>query len=886
MPHTDENPDAAELPRLPAALLRLLLPYAERDEVLGDLAAEHRERVRAEGKRAAAVWAWRQVLASVPSLVGRGWWRGWSGFEPRSNRWKPGGAMFESWGRDLRYALRRLRSRPTYAVLTVLTLSLGVAGTSAVYSIAKRLLLEPLPARAEEEVAVFWMEGSWSEAEFLHLRPEIQGFRSLAAFRERDVPMQPGDGPARLVKGVAGTAELFQVLGVSPALGPGFGPGDDRVGAEPVAVLSHSLWRDLGGDPSIVGRVVELGGVSRTVVGVMPEGFWFPDPTVRVWLSNQLDPDDFSGNWGIVGRFRPGVGIASMDGELARLMGVMHERFDYPEGEWDKRVDPELIPLRERLVGPVRPAVLATLGAMAMILLVACVNVSALMLGQMDSRETELAVRSALGAERRQLLQQLVVEALVIGALAGMLGAGLALLGFRFLVGALPLGALAETATVDWPLFWAAIAIALAAAVVVALAPGISLARSDLQTRLTKARTGGVAGRGSRLESGLVVAQVALVLLMAAGAGLLIRSVRNLRAIDPGVAVEGLAVVDVVMPSATEVVRQREIVRDAIEAVQAIPGVESVAATQRLPLRGSSDNWGMGVESRPELEDVTTAFRIVTPGYFETMGIRVLSGRGLLDTDRRVDLEEGTVVVNQALVDAYFPGMDPLGQRIAFMERWDRIVGVVENAAESGLSPDPVPTRYVVSEQVPFALLPGQSLVVRMREGREPAEVLDDARRAIQGRVPEVAIQDLTTMRNVFDRAIGPARQVMSLLALLSGLALVLGTIGVYGVVSHFVTRRRRDWGIRIALGMTPARVVRQIVGRGGVLVGTGIALGLVGFLVLARLLASFLYGVGTADPLALVGATAILLGAGLLAAFLPARRASRIDPALVLREQ
>lgn len=790
--------------------------------------------------------------------------------------------MFENLGQDLKYALRRLRTRPTYTFLTVLTLSLGVAGSAAVYSIAKKLLMEPLPVRAEEEIVNFWMEGSWSEAEFLFMRPEIQGFESLALYRRMDVPMQPGDGPARLITGAAATAELFQVLGVNPAVGPGFRPGDDRAYAEPVVVLSHSLWRELGGDPSIVGSRIELAGENYTVVGVMPQGFWFPDPAVRIWLANPLDANDHSGNWGIVGRLSPGIAPKALQGELNRFMAAMDERFDYPEGQWDKRVNPTLTPLRERLVGSVRPAVLATLGAMALILLIACVNVAALMLGQMDSREAELAVRSALGAERGQLLRQLTVEALAIGALSGLVGAGLAAIGFRVLVGALPLGALAESATIDWPLFAAAIAIALGAALLVALAPGFSLARSDLQRRLTRART---SGRGGRLESGLVVAQVALVLLMAAGAALLIRSVHNLRAIDPGIEVEGRAVVDLVLPTTIEPARRSQRVREVVAAVDALPGVRSAAAAQMIPLRASGNNWGIKVEGREVPDGVTTAFRPVTPGYLETMGIELRNGRMLRESDRNAEAEEGVVVINQALADRLFPGEDPLGRRISFMDRWDRIVGVVENAAEAGLSAEPVPARYMTHEQVPW-LLPIESVVFRMESGRDPASMLDAARRAIQATAPTVAIQDLTTMENVFDRAIGPARQVMSLLALLGALALVLGTIGVYGVVSHFVTRRKRDWGIRIALGMRPGRVIQRIVGHGGALVGAGIVLGLAGFLVLARLLASFLYGVGTADPLALTGATAILLAAGLLAAYIPARRASRIDPAVVLREE
>jgi putative ABC transport system permease protein len=792
--------------------------------------------------------------------------------------------MFESWGQDVRYALRRLRMRPMYTALAVLTLSLGVAGTAAVFGVAKRLLLEPLPYRAEGELAVFWFPLSWSEAEFLHIRPEVQGFRSLAAIRPADVTLERGDGPARLLPGISATAELFQVLGVSPAMGPGFRPGDDRQGAEPVAVLSHSLWRELGGDPSIVGQRVELSGTPRTVVGVMPEGFWFPDPTVRVWLAEELDPENQNGNYTLLGRMPPGTDIAAMQGPLEHITGMLGERFDYPE-QWDLTKDPNLTPLREHLVGSVRPSLLAMLAAMAVILLISCVNVAALMLGQVDSRGTELAVRSALGAGRHRILQQLVVESLVIGAFAGLVGAGLAFVGFRFLTAALPLGALAETATVDWSLFGAAIGIALLAATAVALAPGISVTRGNLQTRLVRTRTGGIAGRGGRLESGLVIAQVALVLLTAAGAALLIRSVDNLRAIDPGVDVEGRAVVEVLLPATTESAARPRMLQELMATMENLPGVASAAAVQRLPLRGGGDNWGIGIEGQPNRQQSTTIFRMVTPEYFETMGIRLRSGRALQAADRSA-VDEGVVVINRALADKYFPGMDPLGQRIGFMnDRWDRIVGVVENVAEAELTGDPEPTRYYLYDHVPW-IRRDHSIVIRMQDGRDPEAILDPARRAIQAAAPGLAVRELTTMENVFNHAIGPARQVMSLLTMLSVLALALGSIGVYGVVSHFVTRRKRDWGIRIALGMRPARVVRQIVGQGGALVGTGIALGVVAFLLLARLLASFLYGVGAADPVSLVGATAILLGAGLLAAYVPARRASRIDPVLVLREQ
>jgi len=790
--------------------------------------------------------------------------------------------MLESWAGDVRYAFRRLRGRPTYALLTVLTLALGVAGTAAVFGIARRLLLEPLPVRNEAEVVAFWAPFQWSQAELLHLAPALGDFRRVAAYRPSDVTFQLGDGPARLAEGVAASADLFEVLGARPAVGTGFRPGDDRPGAEPVAVLSHSLWRELGGDPGIVGRRLELDGSTRTVVGVMPEGFWFPSPRTRVWLSDAMDPESQSGNYSLVARLPAGRSAAAMDPQLRRVTGMLEERFDYPP-EWDKTRNAALTPLRDSLVGPVRPALLAMLAGMSVILLIACVNVAALMLGQVDSRGTELAVRAALGAGRGRLLRQLVTESLVIGALAGVVGAGLAFLCFRYLAAALPLGALADNARVDWTLFAAAMGIALLAATLVALVPGVSMGRGDLQGWLTRVRTGGIGGRGGRLEAGLVVAQVALVLLMAAGAGLLIRSVGNLRAIDPGIDPQGVAVVDVLMSAGGDEARRPVELRAMVDAVGRVPGVASAAAVQKLPLRGRGDSWGIRIESQPERERSTTFFRMVSPDYFRAMGIQVRSGRGFQETDRAAG-GEGVIVINQALADHYFPGIDPLGQRIALGDGWNRVVGVVGNVAESDLIGEAQPARYMLYEHVP-GVGPQHSIVVRMRDGGDPAQVLNAARRAIQGAAPGVAIRQLTTLENVFSEAIGPARQVMALLALLGALALVLGTIGVYGVVSHFVTRRRRDWAIRLALGMRPAGVVRQVIGRGGALVAAGIVLGVAGFLVLARVLASFLYGVGVADPLALAGAAAVLLGAGLLAAWLPARRASRIDPAGALRE-
>jgi len=872
---------ASTAPTLPLRLAASLLPAAEREEVLGDLRDEYAHRLAADGRVAAAVWLWRQALSSVPALVRRSWWRGWTGFEPAANRMLPGGPAMESWIMDLRYAVRRLRSRPSYVLLAVLTLALGVGGTAAILSIARGLLLEPLPYEREAEIGVFWNPYDWSEAEMLYLRPDFSGFSRVAAYRPEDVTLEPGDGPARVLPGISASSELFEVLGTRPALGRAFQPGDDQMGRDPVAVLSYGLWQEMGGDASILGSRVRLDGVPRTVVGVMPRGFWFPDPTVRVWLAESLDPENRSGNYALVGRVAPGERIAAITPRLAHITKALGERFQYP-AQWDKTKNAAVTPIREYLVGSLRPALMATVAAMAVILLIACANVAALMLDQVSRRAGELAVRSALGAGRGRITRQLMIEALVLGLLSGVAGAALAAGGFRVLAGALPLGAWSENAVLDWRLFGAAIALALLAALGIALIPALSLWRGDLRNALTRVRTATAGGHGGRVENGLVIAEVALAVLLAAGAALLIRTVGNLYAIDPGVDTAGAAVVDVTTGTAIPRAERLQTLRTLLDELGQLPGVRSAALTSKLPLRGSGDSWGILVEGRPDLPDSTTYFRVVSRDYFETLGIAVRKGRGFTAADRPAG--EPVIVINEALAKKYFPDVDPVGRRLQEFDQWARIVGVVENVAEADLTDELEPARYMLGDQIPYVPDP-QTVVLRMERPGDAAAALAAARRTVQRVAPGVTVQEATTMEQVFAKAVGPARQIMTLLTLLTALALVLGAIGVYGVIAHHVSRRKRDYGIRVALGLSPVRVMQQVVGRGAALVGLGAVAGVGAALALARLLASLLYGVGATDPVALVAATLALLAVGVLAAFVPAWRASRVDPARVLYE-
>jgi putative ABC transport system permease protein len=402
---------------------------------------------------------------------------------------------------------------------------------------------------------------------------------------------------------------------------------------------------------------------------------------------------------------------------------------------------------------------------------------------------------------------------------------------------------------------------------------------------MNSVRTSGIQGRGGRLERGLVIAEVALAMLIVSGAALLVRSGTKLYAIDPGIETAGIAVVDVLSSREMEAGPRLQKMEEIIAALRDMPGVRSAAAAMKIPLRGGGDSFGISVEGREAEERSITYFRVVTPEYFAAMGIELRDGR-LFDVSDQMSDSGGSVVINEALAKKYFPGESPIGKRLGggFSGAWT-VVGVVQNVAEAALTDEPEPSRYYLARQVEWFGNAGTVVIRATRPGDE-ASLLDDARRTINRVAPAFAVQQATTMSRVLDNAIGPARQVMTLLALLSGLALVLGAVGIYGVISHFAARRKRDWAIRVALGLPGSRVVTHIVGQGVVLVAAGIALGAVGTIALSRLLTTFLYGVSKVDPLAFLAASAALLAVGVVAAFVPARRAGTVDPALVLREQ
>ena len=875
------------LPLFPAALLRLLLPRAERDELMADIVAEYASRREAAGDDVARRWLWRQAMQSAPSLLSWSWWRGRSEYEPVANAYRPGGRLMKNWSTDARYAARRLMSRPSYTFVAVLTLALGVGGTAAVFGIARPLIFDPLPYANAEQVASFWMPGWWNEQEYTYLRDKFAGFRMVAAHRDIHMTLREGEAPARLLSGITTSHELFQVLGARPMLGRALQTGDDVPGAEPVVVVSYGLWQELGGDASVIGQRLTLDATPHTVVGVMPRGFWYPSPATRIWTARQINPEGRNGSFALVGLVSPGNDPAAMEPHIDRLTKVIGERFQYTE-RGDKTRNAWVRPVRQELLGSMKPAIAATFVAMALILLIACVNVAALMLGQVEGRASELAVRAALGATRGRITQQLVIEATLLGLVAGVVGGVAAAGGFRVMAQALPIGAWAEAASFDWTMFVVALGIAIAAVLLVALVPTLALWRGGLRGALIGARTGGLQGRGGRLERGLVVAEVALAMLIASGAALLVRSVQNLYAIDPGIDPSGVAVVDIQTSSTMDGQARVEGIHRLMAELELLPGVRSVAAAMKLPLRGGGNSFGIRLEGQPEDgPNPITFFRVVTPRYFETMGIRVVQGQNFTGNETWDVPADGemAVIVNEALAKQYFPDQSPLGRRLlGGFSVPQRIIGVVSNVSEGRLTDEQEPVRYYLQQQVQWGNM--AAIVLKMQRPQDAEAILDDARRTVNRVSPEFAVQGTTTMERVFDMAVGPARQIMTLLSLLSGLALLLGAVGIYGVIAHFAARRQRDWAIRVALGLPGARVMTHIVRQGVALAVAGIAIGAVVAAALTRLLSSFLHGVSSVDPVAFAAASVALLVIGATAAFVPARRAGMTDPASVLREQ
>jgi putative ABC transport system permease protein len=808
---------------------------------------------------------------------------------------------------DLRYSVRRLAKSPGFTAIVVLTLALGIGANTAIFSAVNAVLLRPLPYGEPQRLVTIEhlypsleLEAPVSAPGFLDYQRKSRSFESMAVQTGWQAILTGVDDPVRM-RGQRVTGQFFSTLRVPALLGRTIQPGEDSPGRERVAVLSYEAWRRIfGGAPDIVGRSLALNGESYEVVGVMPSGFRdFFSRNAEIWAPLVFRPEQMTDEnrtsefLNLTARMRPGVPLEQAAGEIRTLAEQLKR--DYPDSypsDWSLLVTP----LGIQATGDIRPALLVLLGAVGFVLLIACANVANLLLARAAARSKEIAVRTALGATRERLLRQLLTESLLVSLAGGAVGLLLAYAGVRALV-ALDVGNLprSDEIGIDATVTLFTLLVSLLAGVLFGLAPAIHTATPNLHGALKEGGRGTTADRGSHaLRRSLVVTEVALALTLLTGAGLLLKSFARLQQVDPGfdpsnVLTFNLALPQTRYPSDTA---QAAFFEQVLPAIARIPGVTGAGATTVMPFGG---NWATGsfeIEGYQPPEDQPGPWgdiRIVSPSFFETLRIPLLRGRYLTDQDR-----EGTrpvAVIDQEFVRRYWPGEEPLGKRFTFgppdgvsdttRNEWIEVVGVVGHTAHEGLDADARLQLYLPYRQVaqPF-------MAIAVRTQGSPERYVNLVREAVRSVDPDQPISDVNGMEELLSRSVGQRRLSMMLLSLFSGIALVLASVGIYGVMSYSVTQRARELGVRIALGADRSDVLRLVLRQGMGLALVGIGIGLGAALGLTRLIESQLYGVAATDPLTFALVAGVLAATALLANLLPAVRAMRMDPAVVLREE
>ena len=808
---------------------------------------------------------------------------------------------------DLRYSVRRLAKSPGFTAIVVLTLALGIGANTAIFSAVNAVLLRPLPYGEPQRLVTIEhlypsleLEAPVSAPGFLDYQRKSRSFESMAVQTGWQAILTGVDDPVRM-RGQRVTGQFFSTLRVPALLGRTIQPGEDSPGRERVAVLSYEAWRRIfGGAPDIVGRSLALNGESYEVVGVMPSGFRdFFSRNAEIWAPLVFRPEQMTDEnrtsefLNLTARMRPGVPLEQAAGEIRTLAEQLKR--DYPDSypsDWSLLVTP----LGIQATGDIRPALLVLLGAVGFVLLIACANVANLLLARAAARSKEIAVRTALGATRERLLRQLLTESLLVSLAGGAVGLLLAYAGVRALV-ALDVGNLprSDEIGIDATVTLFTLLVSLLAGVLFGLAPAIHTATPNLHGALKEGGRGTTADRGSHaLRRSLVVTEVALALTLLTGAGLLLKSFARLQQVDPGfdpsnVLTFNLALPQTRYPSDTA---QAAFFEHVLPAIARIPGVTGAGATTVMPFGG---NWATGsfeIEGYQPPEDQPGPWgdiRIVSPSFFETLRIPLLRGRYLTDQDR-----EGTrpvAVIDQEFVRRYWPGEEPLGKRFTFgppdgvsdttRNEWIEVVGVVGHTAHEGLDADARLQLYL-----PYRQVPQPFMAIAVRTQGSPGRYVNPVHEAVRSVDPDQPISDVNGMEELLSRSVGQRRLSMMLLSLFSGIALVLASVGIYGVMSYSVTQRARELGVRIALGADRSDVLRLVLRQGMGLALVGIGIGLGAALGLTRLIESQLYGVAATDPLTFALVAGVLAATALLANLLPAVRAMRMDPAVVLREE
>src|SRR5262245_26124099 len=827
----------------------------------------------------------------------------------------PLGGNMQTLLQDLRYGPRMLLKNPGFTLIAVATLSLGIGANTAIFSVLYGVLLKPLPYPDPNPIVRVWQAApasglaqlGFSEGQLMRLRAGNQSFQQIGGYAIRSANLTDQNETQRIAIAWM-TAGVFESLGVQPAIGRTFRREDEAPGSQRVAVLSYEIWRrQYGGDANILGRTIRLNDNPTTVVGVMPPDFRLPEDLsipqgAQLWLSAPIDPAN--PNWGSyylqpVARLRPGVRPEQAFAEVSAVFAQLRQ--DHPEGAInDPGYKIHVLPLYDDLVGAVKKALWVLVGAVGLVLLIACANVSSLLLARAAGRRKEIAVRSALGAGRGRLVRQLLTESALIALSGGAVGVTLAAWGVDLI---------AKTNLINVPrlsqislnvtalLF--TLGISLVAAILFGLAPAAQASRLDLNRALREEGRGLAPGSGgSRVQRALVVSEVALAVVLGSAAGLLLRSFDQLLRIDPGFNVKSLLTVNISLPASRyqDNPRVTAFYDQLLERVRALPGVVSAAATSGAPMTGAYGDTVFQIEGRPDNNGVVDQsippdrnayghfyFWNVTTDYFKTMGIALRQGRALQPSDDAN--APPVVVINETMARGFWPNESPLGKRIQLLVGASQkgplteIVGVVRDVSLHQLNEETQPEAYYSQAQGPARTM---SLVVRT--ATDPLALAAAVRREAQALDSAAPVFDVSTAEQTLGQTVAQPRFNLILLGLFAVVALLLASVGIYGVLANAVRRRTHEMGVRLALGARPGAVFRLVIRQGMGLTGAGIGIGLSGAFALTRYLESLLYEVKPTDPLTFGGVVLLLLGVALLGCWIPARRATKVDPLVALR--
>jgi putative ABC transport system permease protein len=820
-----------------------------------------------------------------------------------SNAW----IWWEHLKQDLRYALRLVAKDPVFSAIVVLTLAFGIGANSLIFSVVRAVILRPLAYLQPDRVVQVWEsgprsggEGDWvSFPDFRDWRSQNRVFENIACYRFALLTIT-GGGPTESTLGLEATDRLFAVLGVPPALGRTFLPGEDLPGHETVAVIGHALWqRRFAADPTVVGRKVTIEGRGYTVVGVMPPAFHFPAAMpssltlpVELWIPMRHTPDleeRSSHNFWAVARLKPGVTLLEARGNMRSIAADTARQ--YPGS--NKDMSATVMRLQDHITGEVHSGMLLLLAAVGLVLLLACANIANLLLSRAESRQREMAVREALGAGRGRLIRQTLTESLVLSLVGGAAGLALAYCGKSLLLqyGPANIPRFGESA-IDTQVVLFSAAIALVSGVLFGLAPALVTAGSGMYRALKESGTRTTAGpRNMAVRNILVAGQMALAVMLLVGAGLVIRSFVHVVSLDPGFQSASVlsGIVSVPDTRYPDAAKQGAFFEEVLRRTRAIPGVEYAAVSDSVPLTGINNQGGFSIEGQPELlpgQDGPQANRPrVSTGYFEAMGIRLIAGR-LFDQHDRADATL-VAIVSDIAVRRYWPRQNPIGKRVNVFEFvngkqvWRQIVGVVHGTRHFGLEAPQKAEIYV-----PYAQSPEPFVLLVVRAKIAPSILAAAIRREIAAVDPQQAAFGFEAMDGLLSNAESNRRFQTIVLAVFAALALLLAAIGIYGVMAYSAAQRQREIGVRLALGARPADVVMMLFKRGLLLSLAGMAAGFVGAIALARVLKSLLFGVSPLDPATFATVAVVLTITAALAAYLPGRSAASVDPLRALREE